>query len=134
MPHPIFSESWAQACAERINARPAYRAAGAAWEVVVVLRMDGPDAHVRRVRFDLGGGRCQLARAGTVEDESVSRYILSGQASAWELVLTGRAAPLLAIITGKLRLTKGRLPELLPFADAAKELVGAAAEVEVEFP
>lgn len=134
MPHTIFSDSWARACAERINARAGYRVAGAAWEVLVVLRMEGPGEEVRRVHFDLGEGRCRSARAGTPDDEAGSRYILSGRAAAWEQVLTGRATPLLAIMTGRLTLTKGNIAELLPYAEAAKELVGAAAEVEADFP
>lgn len=134
MPHSIFSDSWARACGERINARSGYRVAGATWEVQVVLRMEGPGEEVRRVHFDLGEGRCRSARAGTPDDETDSRYILSGRVAAWEQVLTGKAPALLAIMTGKLKLAKGNIAELLPHAEAAKELVLAAAEVDASFP
>ena len=49
-------------------------------------------------------------------------------------VLTGQTPPLMAIMTGKLRLTKGSIMELLPYVAAAKELVLAAATVESTFP
>jgi hypothetical protein len=43
-------------------------------------------------------------------------------------------APLTAIMAGKIRLTKGNMASLIPFAAAARELVVAALEMEVSFP
>ncbi|MEO8634552.1 MAG: SCP2 sterol-binding domain-containing protein [Gemmatimonadales bacterium] len=133
MPHPIFSDAWARACAERLNARDAYRAAAATWEGAILLRMHKAGGEARRVFLDLWHGECRAARAGTAEDEEAARYILDGEPAAWEQVLTGRVAPLLAIMTGKLKLAKGSLAELLPYVNAAKELVSAAAEVDAIF-
>ena len=70
----------------------------------------------------------------TPEDLDATRYVLSGTASGWRGVLSGTMAPLTAIMTGKIRLTKGSLASLVPFAGAARELVVAAMEMEVSFP
>jgi putative sterol carrier protein len=40
---------------------------------------------------------------------------------------------LFAIMTGRLRITKGSLLNLMPYVGAAKELVGAAAAVPSSF-
>ena len=61
--------------------------------------------------------------------EAAARYVLAGTTAAWQQVLTGAVPPLLAIMTGKLKLTKGALAELLPYVNAAKELVLTAASV-----
>ena len=59
---------------------------------------------------------------------------MAGTTAAWQQVLTGAVPPLLAIMTGKLKLTKGALAELLPYVNAAKELVLTAASVPSLFP
>ena len=79
-------------------------------------------------------GSCRGARAAQAEDEGDARYVLSGTAESWRLVLNGALPPLHAIMTGKLRLAKGNLMELLPWVNAAKELVSAAAAVPASFP
>jgi len=133
MPHPLFSAAWARACADTINIRPAYREAAATWEGAVLLVMHpdpavGVDAE-RRVFLDLWHGECRDARTATVQDADAARYILSGAAGDWIQVLTGKVPPLMAIITGRLKLTKGNILTLLPYAHAAKELVAAVGSV-----
>ena len=132
---PVFSDDWARACAEALNQREGYRAAAATWEGAILLMMTAvPDQGERRVFLDLWHGDCRVARAGSPEDEASARYILSGTVIAWRQILAGTVAPLMAIMTGKLRLTKGSLVDLLPHVNAAKELVAAAALVRASFP
>jgi putative sterol carrier protein len=132
----VFSDPWASACAVVINANPAYRAAAHNWEGAVLLFMSSGNGagEERRVFLDLWHGECRGARAAKAEDEATARYVLAGSEDAWREVLTGQVAPFLAIMTGRLRLTKGSLLELLPYVNAAKELVGAAAAVPSTFP
>lgn len=133
---PVFSDAWATACSRILNQNNAYRAAAATWEGALLLHMgtETGGGEERRVFLDLWHGECRQARAAAPADESDARYILSGSTSAWRLVLTGKVAPLVAIMTGKLMLTKGSLVELLPYVTAAKELVSTAASVEAVFP
>ncbi len=136
MAHPIFSDGWAKACAQQLNDREGYRRAAATWEGSVVLLMTGdpPEAveRERRVLLDLWSGGCREARTAVPSDEEPARYVMAGSAATWAQVLTGRLAPLLALITGRLKLVKGSLAELLPHATLAQELVAAAREVDVE--
>ena len=138
MPDPVFSDAWAKSCAREIAARVSYRQAAATWEGAVLLVMM-PDAHAgidaeRTVFLDLWHGDCREARVGAADDPERASFVLAGTAGAWRQVLSGRVAPLMAIMTGRLRLTKGSLTALIPFAHAAKELVAAASAVPTEFP
>jgi hypothetical protein len=40
----------------------------------------------------------------------------------------------MAIITGKIRLTRGSLLELVPYVNAAQELVRVIASIQADFP
>jgi len=133
---PVFSDAWAMACSLVLNQNSAYRKAAATWEGALLLHMAPPPggAEERCVFLDLWHGECRAARAAAPGDEAEARYILSGSTSSWRLVLTGRVAPLVAIMTGKLTLTKGSLADLIPYVTAAKELVITAASVEAAFP
>ncbi len=133
---PIFSDDWARARSEALNQNAAYRAAAATWEGAVLLRMlaEAPGAPERLVFLDLWHGECRAAHGAVAADEAPARYVLTGTPAAWRQVLTGATPPLLAIMTGKLKLTKGALADLLPFVNAAKELVSTAAAIPAEFP
>lgn len=133
MTFPVFSDPWARACAHALNQNSAYRAAAETWEGAIILHMQAA-ADERRVLLDLWHGACRSARMASGEEEHLARYVLSGTLVVWRQVLEGRTAPLLAIMTGKLRLTKGALVELVPFAGAAKELVAAVASIEAVWP
>jgi putative sterol carrier protein len=136
MPIHVFSDDWASRCADVLNSNQAYREAAAAWEGALVLLMvsERTPGAAWRVYLDLWHGECRLARSAQEEDEALARYVLTGTVDSWQLVLTGKVAPLLAVMTGRLRLAKGSLTELIPFVNAAKELVAAATAVEAEFP
>lgn len=132
----VFSDEWAQACAARLNDMEGYRTAAATWEAIIVLTMTeiGPGLAERRVWLELSQGSCRAARAGALEDEDGARYVLSASAETWRKVLSGGLPPLMAIMTGRLRLAKGNLMELVPYVNAAKELVAAASLVPALFP
>ena len=97
-----------------------------------MLRMDG--VNERGVLLDLWHGECRSARVADGDSEAAARYVIAGTADAWRQVLTGKLPPLAAILTGRIRLTKGSFLDLIPYVNAAKELVRAAAAIEAEFP
>ena len=132
-----FSEVWAHEWCRVLNGRSAYQTAAATWEgaVALVMTRDGSvSPESRAVFLDLWHGQCRAARIASPDDLDSVRYILSGTAPAWRAVLSGTVAPLTAMMTGKIRLTKGNMASLVPFAAAARELVVAAMEMEVSFP
>ena len=131
----LFSDGWARACAAGINANLDYRAAAATWEGAVLLVMTPePGLETRAVYFDLWHGDCRAGRAAEPHDVAEAAYVIEATAAAWRQVLEGRMAPLLAIMTGRLVLTKGSLAGLVPYLHAARELVVSAMSVETRFP
>ena len=132
-----FSEAWSLEWCQVLNSRPAYQAAAAAWEgaVALVMTRDGsPESEIRAVFLDLWHGACRGARRASTADLESAQYILAGTSQSWRGVLSGKVAPLTAVMTGKIRLTKGSMAALVPLAAAARELVNAAMEMEVTFP
>lgn len=137
MPLEAFSEEWSREWCHVLNNRPSYQQAAATWEggVALVMTQDGsPESESRSVYLDLWHGSCRGAWVARAADLEAARYILSGTAQAWRGVLSGEVAPLTAVMTGKIRLTKGSLGALVPYVSAARELVAAAMAMEVSFP
>ena len=61
-------------------------------------------------------------------------YIISAEPEAWKSVLAGKTDPIVGLMGGKLKLSKGSLFALLPYAKAAKELVNSAIAVDTSYP
>ena len=134
----IFTQEWALRWSEKINQNPSYRKAAATWEGELALIMSAdaemgiPDA--RAVVADLWHGECRnaAARPATALDEVP--FVIKAPPEVWRNVLAGRTDPIVALMSGKLKLAKGGLFALLPYAKAAKELVVSASQVETVFP
>ena len=131
MPVDAFSEAWAAAWGQALNASERYRQATATWEGSVVLRQadDG-----RGVFLDLWHGGCRGARLALAADGEAAAYVLEATRADWREFMTGRLAPIHALMTGKLRLAKGDLTSLVPYAAAAGALIGIAGTIETSFP
>lgn len=130
-----FTAEWADAWCRALNESAAYRRAGAEWEgdVVLVMSADG-DSPARAVHLDLHRGACRGARIATADDVAGARYVMEAAPVTWRELLGGRTAPLMALMSGRLRLTRGSLTALVPFAGAAGELVAAAVRMNCDFP
>lgn len=130
-----FSTTWAEAWQERLNASETYRKAASAWEGDLVLELAEADGAAQgAVYLDLWQGHCRAARMATEADRVGARYLLRGDRRAWQRVLTGHGSPIMALLTGQLRLVRGGLPDLLPYVGAARELLATAATFETVFP
>lgn len=138
MTHPpliAFTDAWAAAWAEHLTASAAYREAAATWEGGVVLEVaDGAAEPEAAVYLDLWHGACRAGRVATAADRETARYVLRGSRTTWQQVLAGKAQPIMAVMTGRLRLMRGDLVGLLPYAGAAKELLRTASTFETTFP
>ncbi len=134
----VFTRAWGEEVRDRVNESERYRAAAANWEwpLVLVLLAD-PDLGVEEQRslyLDLYHGDCRDVREGTEEDLSEVPYVIEGDPHAWRQVLSGRIAPIGALLLGTLRLRHGRITELMAYVVASDELVKAARLVETSFP
>jgi putative sterol carrier protein len=137
MAHEVFTSDWAVAWGEAIRASDAYRAAAQRWQWPMVIIMtlgaesDLPD---RSVFLDLFEGDCREARSAIETDQAAVPFIISGDFHAWRQVLESDLDPILALMTGQLKLAKGSLAALIPYVTAARELVAAAAQVPYRLP
>lgn len=89
---------------------------------------DGDQAP-RAVYLESGGGRCRAARAASTADLDAAEYVFEARPEIWGELLAGRMAPVMALMTGKLRLTRGSLATLMPHVAAARELIATAGAV-----
>jgi putative sterol carrier protein len=126
----VFSEGWAARCAEAIRCSASYRETAATWEGDLVFVMSvatgGAD---RAVYFDLWHGECRGARVATETDRAAARYVIEGSEETWVQALNGRLPLLLAVMTGRFRLTRGALMDFAPYAFAARDLLAAVSAV-----
>ncbi len=134
----IFTHEWASLWADSINANQSYKKAAATWEGAIGMIMT-PDSAMgipaeRIVIADLWHGDCRGARVATAAEFEETPYLISAEPAAWRSVLDGRTDPIVGLMGGKLKLAKGGLFALLPYAKAAKELVRSAIDVDTSFP
>ena len=128
---PLFGDAWAQRWAAEIAESEAYRRAAAGWEGALVLAL--PPAEGGAVWVDLFHGACRGARAATAADRNAAAYVLEAPLPVWQRLLAGSLDPLWALVSGKVRLARGNLAGLVPWATAARELVAAARKVPTAF-
>lgn len=138
----VFGNAWAARLGEALRTSESYRHAARTWEGAVVLdwcdapaatgevTSHGSSAAQRGVFLDLHHGDCHAARLATDADYERARFVLSADREGWEMLLTGRIAPTMAIVRGKLKVLKGSVGALMPHAQAASELVRVAQGVD----
>ncbi|MFV2071983.1 MAG: Fis family transcriptional regulator [Thermoanaerobaculales bacterium] len=134
----IFTEDWAQIWNDKINENENYKKAATKWEGAIGMLMTA-DADMgipeeRIVIADLWHGDCRGAKAATAADLEETPYLIKAVPIAWKSVLAGKTDPIVGLMGGKLKLAKGSMFALLPYAKAAKELVQSAINVETTFP
>jgi putative sterol carrier protein len=138
MAEEIFTDAWAQQWNDSINDNEKYKKAATKWEGAIAMQMM-PDADMgipeeRIVIADLWHGDCRGARAASAADLEDAPYVIRATPPTWKSVLSGKTDPIVGLMGGKLKLAKGSLFALLPYAKAAKELVQSAINVDTEFP
>ena len=134
----IFTEAWAQLWNNSINANQDYKKAATKWEGAIALVMTADAAmgitKERVVIADLWHGDCRHAKTATTAELDDTPYLITADPAVWKSVLAGRTDPIVGLVGGKLKLARGSLFALLPYAKAAKELVRSAIDVDTTFP
>ena len=134
MAHDLFSTDWAQAWRKAIEASAAIKASrGWRWPLVLIARGAGV-IEDRAVWLDLCDGECREARVATAADLAEAPFVLSADLEVWQRLLDRALEPIAGVMKGQLKLVRGSLAALLPYAAAAKELVSAATAVPTRFP
>ncbi len=134
----IFTDEWAREWGVKINANENYKKAATKWEGAIAMIMttngDMGIPSERIVIADLWHGDCRGASAAGAEQLEDAPYHIKATPENWKSVLAGKTDPIVGLMGGKLKLAKGGLFALLPYAKAAKELVASAIAVDTEFP
>lgn len=134
----IFTGPWARTWGEELRRSDLYRSTAAGWEgsVLMVLEAGGglELAEDRPVLLDLWHGECRDARAASAADREAAPFILTAGAAVWKRLLNGDLDPLFAVMAGKLKLARGNVAQLLPYARAAQEMVAAARRIDACYP
>jgi putative sterol carrier protein len=134
----IFTSDWADLWADAINANADYKKAATKWEgaIGMIMTADG-DMGIPKERIvvaDLWHGDCRGAAVATPAELEETPYHIKANPSTWKSVLAGKTDPIVGLMGGKLKLAKGSLFALLPYAKAAKELVNSAIAVDTTYP
>ncbi len=127
----LFSEEWAAAWRARLNDSPSHREAAATWRGRVALVMS--DARLEpecAVNLETADGRCDTARPATRADLDAAEFVFQAPPAVWREGFGGSIAPATAVFTGRLRLTRGNLGQLMPYVGAARERLAPAAKLE----
>jgi putative sterol carrier protein len=134
-PRP-FTQPWADALKDAINASSAYRAVAGSWTWPVVLVLDATPAFGYAdsvaVRFELDRGTCSDARV-VPADDATAPFVLRAPYAVWKKVVRGITDPVMAIALRQVAL-EGSLATLMLHAPAAKALVACARAVPTHFP
>jgi putative sterol carrier protein len=134
----VFTDEWARACCQALNRSESYRASAAAWEGSIVLAMS-PDAasgidSERAVFIDAHRGECRGAHVASEQEAAAAAFVLRADPPTWKRLLAKELEPVAAVMQGRLKLARGNLFVLAKFAQAARDMVSAAAEVGGTFP
>jgi putative sterol carrier protein len=133
----LFSEEWASAYREAINRNDAYRSASRAWEagaVAFILRAAPEHGYpnAAAVTLDLYRGECRAALSRSYRQAiAESAFALEGDYHTWVKLLRGEANPVSMLMNGSLKLRKGSITRLAPYAESAQELLNSAQFVYV---
>jgi putative sterol carrier protein len=137
MPRP-FTQPWADAFRDAINADPGYRAAASGWTWPVALLLDParpelgyPEPVAVQVALDRGTAGEARALPGA---ETTADIVLGADYETWKAVVRGALDPVGGVVSGRIRLVQGSMMTLMMQVAAAKALVACAAAVPTEFP
>lgn len=134
----VFTDPWAVAWGEALRSSEAYKRAAASWEGAIVLQVEAePTANLstaRSVFLDLQHGDCRAARRADEQDLATAPFLIRADLATWRRVLAGEIEPVWGLMSGKLKLERGKMSKLLPHINASKELVAAARRLPSTFP
>ena len=131
----VFTAPWTARFRDEINRSPDYRSHGASWEAPIALEMSfRGSAAPRTVVLHLHQGECESAHCAEDGPGHDIGLVIRADVEGWKRILAGKMDPIWGIMSGRLKLVRGSLTDLVPYALAAKALVDSAARIEASFP
>ena len=132
----FFSDEWAKAFKDAINANPGYKSAAAEWThgvVSLVCKALPPKMpQDAGIWLDLDRGVCREARQVSAAEAAKAPFCITGDYGRWKQVLRKELEPIKGMMQGKLKL-KGDLPTIVREVKSAQELVNSGGAIETVF-
>jgi len=127
------SAPWADAFRAALTANEEYRAAAAAWEGDLLLRVVpvAAGAPAPGVLLELAHGECRAATFHPDARTVSSEFVYEGTPENWQRLVRGELDPVRAILDGTFKV-RGNLLKLARFSRAAKALVETAAAIPAD--
>ncbi len=122
----LFDADSLAAWRDHLNVSPLFRDAAAGWRGTLLLLEGDPNAPARTAWVEVADGSCAAARGGDDGDAERADFVLAASPATWHDLVSARTTPVMAAMTGRLRLVKGDLMALAPHAKAAAALLAAA--------
>jgi putative sterol carrier protein len=122
----LFDPDALAAWRDHLNASSLFREAAAGWRGTLLLLEGDPAAPERTAWVEVADGSCAAARGGETGDATRADFVLAASPATWQDLVLARTTPVMAAMTGRLRLVKGDLLALAPHAKAAAALLAAA--------
>lgn len=122
----LFDPDALAAWRDHLNTSSLFREAAAGWRGTLLLLEGDPAAPERTAWVDVADGSCAAARGGEAGDAERADFVLAASPATWQDLVSARTTPVMAAMTGRLRLVKGDLMALAPHAKAAAALLLAA--------
>ena len=139
MAYVFPSEPWAAAYREAINANTDYATTGKDWThgaVAMVVKADESIgiAEDMAVLLDVHGGVCRDATYMTAQKaRETAPFVVESNYDYWKTLIVQSRDPIMALMQGKLKLTKGSLPTIIRHLEPSKQLIASAQAVPTEF-
>lgn len=133
------SVEWVAAYKDAINASPTYATTGKTWHygVISLVMPANPAVGLETdaaIWLDLHEGVCREAKLVTRQEaDKGAAFVILGDYARWKQVIRKELEPIKGMMQGKLKLTKGQLPIIVRYVQAARDLVEAATTVPTQF-
>lgn len=125
----LFGKTWTKKYVELINTDSRYKENGKGWKNPIRFVSISGDSQ-KAVWLELSNGTCLKSLSENDALQAYTEYEIRAEESAWKNLLENNGDPLVALMTGKLKLTKGSLFTLSRYTSSAKDLVRLAVLVD----
>ena len=129
------SEEWAKEFVDRINNDPEFAKAASTWEGSLALNIMSEDGLLDEnfiLWLDPYHGEVRdYKKISSLEDEKAN-FSISAKYSVWRDIVSGKVNPMMAMMTGKLRV-KGNMAKLLTQKQASDKIMDLMQEMDLKF-
>jgi len=124
----VATTEWFKSLGDMLNANPNFAKAAKGFIVDILFIAD----EERKTVFSIHDGAVVDVHAGQPGDEEKLEFVIEATPEVWANVQSGKQAPRLAIMMGKINLVKGSQVKLLKYLAAAGLIFDVMRDVPTE--